>query len=128
MERRKAFDLVFKDDANVDQKWNEQEQCIECLPLVKLTIDAYVNGEDEIVVGDILTVKIKVEFVNLKEGEQPGYVHSKTYPFLRRDTWYLIITDSSFTGIAACEKLPINEKVFEKTLTERMARPGPIAF
>ena len=66
--------------------------------------------------------------MNLKDGESPGYVHSKTYPFLRRDSWYLIITDQSFHGIAACEKLPINEKVFEKTLTERMSRPGPIAF
>lgn len=33
-ERRKAFNLVFKDDAELEKKWNHQELCIESLPLV----------------------------------------------------------------------------------------------
>jgi hypothetical protein len=31
-------------------------------------MESYVEGEDEIVIGDILTVKLTVEFDNLEKG------------------------------------------------------------
>lgn len=43
----------------------DQEHCIEALPLVKLKMEAFVEGEDEIVVGDILTCKLTVEYIKL---------------------------------------------------------------
>jgi|TARA_B110000305_G_scaffold219155_1_gene259900 hypothetical protein len=54
---------------------------------------AEVEGEDEAVVGDILTCKLRVEFVKLDKGNRSGYVHSKHYPYLKKDNWFLIITD-----------------------------------
>lgn len=106
----------------------EQEKVIESLPLVKLKMEAFVPGEDDVVVGDMLTCKLRVDYINLKKGEQSGYVHSKHYPYLRRDTWYLIITDETFTGLAAVEKLNVEEDFFEKEYTERITRAGPIKF
>lgn len=38
---------------------------------------AEVEGEEEIVVGDILTCKLTVTYLNLDKGEKSGYVHSK---------------------------------------------------
>jgi len=32
-------------------------------------MSAYVDGEDDIVVGDFLTCKLRVDFHNIKEGE-----------------------------------------------------------
>ena len=61
----------------------------------------------EIVVGDIMTCKLRVDYFNLKDGEKSGYVHSKHYPYLKRDNWFLIITDETFTGLAAVEKISI---------------------
>ena len=40
---------------------------------------AFVEGEDEIVVGDILTCRLEVKYYNLNKGQKSGYVHSKTY-------------------------------------------------
>ena len=91
-------------------------------------MEAFVPGEEDIVVGDMLTCKLRVDYINLKKGEQSGYVHSKHYPYLRRDTWYLIITDETLTGLAAVEKLNVEEDFFEKEYTERITRPGPIKF
>ena len=91
-------------------------------------MSAYVNGEDDVCVGDILTCKLRVDYHNLLKGEKSGYVHSKNYPYLRRDTWYLIVTDELFTGIAAVEKLNVEEDFFEKEYKERITRPGPINF
>jgi hypothetical protein len=81
---------------------------------------AEVEGEDEIVVGDILTCKLRVEYYNLEKGEKSGYVWSKHYPYLKRDNWYLIITDETFTGLAAIEKLTITDNFYEKEFKERI--------
>jgi len=81
---------------------------------------AEVIGEKEVVVGDVLTCKLKVECLNLAAGQRSGYVHSKHYPFLRRDNWFLIITDAQFMGLAAVEKIPLTETFYEKEFKERV--------
>jgi len=40
----------------------------------------------------------------------------------------LIITDDTFTGLAAVEKIVVTENYFEKEFKERVQRPGKIAF
>ena len=109
-------------------KFEEQEKCISALPLVKLTMTAFVEGEDEIVVGDILTCKLRVDYYNLEKGEKSGYVHSKHYPYLKRDNWFLIITDETCTNLAAVEKLHVTQNFYEKEFKERIQRPGKISF
>ena len=109
-------------------KFEEQEKCISALPLVKLSMTAFVEGEDEIVVGDILTCRLEVKYCNLERGQKSGYVHSKSYPYLKRDNWFIIITDETFTGLAAVEKVISTEEVFVKEFRERIQRPGKIAF
>jgi len=89
---------------------------------------AFVEGEDEIVVNDILTCKLRIDYLNLNKGEKTGYVHSKHYPFMKRDNWFLIITDESMTNLAAVEKISVTDNFFEKEFKERVSRPGPISF
>jgi len=127
-ERKALHEAVFSNDSDQKQKFSEQEKCIEGLPLVKLDMTAEVEGEDEIVVGDILTCKLTVEYFNLEKGQKSGYVHSKHYPYLKRDNWYLIITDETFTGLAAIEKLTVTDSTYVKEFKERIQRPGKIAF
>lgn len=125
-EREAAAEGIFGTDYK--HKFEQQEKCIGALPLVKLTMTAFVEGEDEIVVGDILTCKLEVKYHNLERGQKSGYVHSKSYPYLKRDNWFLIITDETFTGLAAVEKITVTEDVFVKEFKERIQRPGKIAF
>lgn len=127
-ERKAIVEDVFADKGNTTEIYEEQEKCIDALPLVKLSMDAFVEGEDEIVVGDILTCKMRVDYYNIEKGQKSGYVHSKKYPFLKRDNWFLIITDETFTNLAACEKLEIRDNFFEKEFKERISRPGKISF
>jgi hypothetical protein len=127
-ERADLLKAVFEGHKNVDEVISEQEKCIAALPLVKLTMTAEVEGEDEIAVGDILTCKLRVDYYNIQKGQKQGYVHSKQYPYLKRDNWFLIITDESFTNLAAVEKLEIRDNFFEKEFKERVQRPGKISF
>lgn len=89
---------------------------------------AFVDGEDDIVVGDILTCKLRIDYLNMEKGQKSGYVHSKYYPYLRRDSWFLMITDEQMTGLAAVEKLSVTDNFYEKEFKERVGRTGKIAF
>lgn len=123
----KAFGCS-RDAPELKRKSEEIEKVVEALPLVKLTMEAGVTGEDEACVGDVLTCKMTVEFLKLNDGQRTGYVHSKEYPFLRRDNWFLIITDEQMLGLAAVEKIPLNDRVYVKEFKERIQRSGRISF
>lgn len=129
-DERKAImsEITAGSDKDANMIHQEQEKCIACLPLVKLTMTAEVVGEDEVVVGDILTCKMRVDYYNIDKGQKQGYVHSKHYPYLKKDSWYLIITDDTFTNLAAVEKLEIRDNFYEKEFKERIGRPGKISF
>jgi hypothetical protein len=71
---------------------------------------------------------LRVDFKNLTKGQKSGYVHSKNYPYLKRDSWYFMITDTTLTGLGAIEKLHITEDHYEKEFKERVSRPGQITF
>lgn len=75
-EERKALD-VFSDSERV-----EVEKAIEVFPLIDVKVEHFVEGETEIAVGDILTIRITITQLNIKEGSQAGYVHSNKFPFL----------------------------------------------
>ena len=119
---------VFEGKGDVNYIADQQEKCIDNLPVVEMKIEAKVEGEDEIVVGDIMSINLTIKYLKNQEGEKHGYVHSKNYPFLRRDNWYLVITDPTMTTFAAVEKLEIKGAEFTKTFKERISRPGPIQF
>lgn len=123
--RKQILDQVFSWSP---AQYEEHLAVIKALPLVKVTLTAGVPGVEKPCVGDVLNCKLRVEFLNLAQGEQSGYVHSRTYPYLRRDCWYLIITERTMTGLAGVEKLPIDSNVFEKEFSERITRTGPIEF
>ena len=61
------------------------------LPLYNYKIE--VENADDIGVGDIINVKITLTRENLKEGEEAGFIHSNTYPYLRKDNIAGMVTD-----------------------------------
>jgi hypothetical protein len=66
-----------------DSERDDVEKAIEVFPLIDVKIEHFVDGEKEVAVGDILTIRITITQLNIKEGEQCGYVHSNKFPFLK---------------------------------------------
>lgn len=66
-ERKKIFEAIFGEKER--SKTIENEKVIESLPIVKLTMEAKVLGEEDCVVGDLLNVTIRVDLLNHKPGE-----------------------------------------------------------
>ena len=88
-----------------------------------------------------------MQYPKLKEREFPGYVHSRHYPFLKKQQWYVMVTDETKQKIVFVQKLilrssksdegrvtnldkikeePLNEAIFE--LRQRLGRPGQFRF
>lgn len=56
--------------------FEESEKVIRCFPSIEVRIDYEVEGEKEIAVGDILTIRLTINLKNLKDDECLGFVHS----------------------------------------------------
>ncbi len=122
-EQRKAIGLYE------DQKeFIESEKAISSLPLIDVKVEYFVEGEKEIAVGDIMTIRITLTHHNLGEKQQQGFVHSNKFPYLKQSSWFLVFTDDEENDFFAMEKLVIKERVFTKEIKERLNRPGTMQF
>ena len=66
-----------------DSERDEVEKALLAFPLIDVKIEHYVDGEKEIAVGDILTIKITITQLNVKDGGRSGFVHSNKFPYLK---------------------------------------------
>jgi hypothetical protein len=121
-EERKEIDIFN------EKELKEVEAAVKNFPLIDLKVEAFVEGEKDIAVGDLLTIKITVTQENLKDGEEAGFVHSNKYPFLKRSSWYLIFADATETDFLAMEKLTIKEKVYVKEMKDPLRVPGKLTM
>lgn len=119
-QERKEIDLFN------EKELKDVECAVKHFPIIDLKVEAFVEGETDIAVGDLLTIKITVTQENLKDGEEAGFVHSNKYPFLKRSSWYLIFADATETDFLAMEKLTIKEKVFVKEMKDPLRVPGKL--
>lgn len=111
-----------------DEQFNDAEMAVSVFPAIDVNVSFFVEGEQEIAVGDILTIKIQIVHKNLKEGENLGFVHSNKFPYLKQSSWFMVFTDMEENDFFAMEKLFIKEPVFTKEIKERMQRPGVMQF
>jgi hypothetical protein len=74
-------------------QFEECEKVIKSFPVIEVDVKYEVEGEKEIAVGDLLTIKIIVTHLNLSEKQSLGFVHSNKFPYLKKSSWYLVFTD-----------------------------------
>jgi hypothetical protein len=108
------------------EQFLDAEKAIRSFPLITVEATYEVEGEKDIAVGDILTIKLSITHANLEDKQQQGFVHSNKFPYLRQSSWYLIFTDSEENELFAMDKLVIREKTHVKEIKERMVKPGTI--
>jgi len=80
------------------------------MPLVSVSSEISCEGEKNMTAQDVITIRIKIQYDNLKENEVPGYVCSKRFPFLKKHNWYLMIVDAATKEkVVQIEKVIANE-------------------
>jgi hypothetical protein len=99
-EKRNEFLKKSFEKTKSVEEIEELKKAIFGMPVAKLNCSAEVKGSIDIAVEDMLTITLRVEFPNLQKWKTTGYIHSNKYKFLRKDGWYIIVTDKSFQGVA----------------------------
>jgi len=98
-----------------EQKLRDVEATIKTMPLCSTTFTAFVEGKEEnepIVTTDMITLKIKTTFDLLASDEQPGYVHSERFGFLKLSKVFFLVVDA-----ATKERLVVQDNQVAKSNT-----------
>jgi translocation protein SEC63 len=95
---------------------------------VELKAEVEVEDEDEMVVGDVATVKVQLKRRNLQEKEAMGPVHAPFFPEPKFEEWWLILVESASTKIIGFEKLRDTSAVCNAKLNFQIPRPGQHAY
>lgn len=113
--------------------WSE-EQLLEAndfirhLPQIDLDFDVWVDDEDEVVEGDIVTVKIKMNRKNLHDDESAGPIYSPGMPNPVFEQWWLLISVNENPKWTLVEKAREQEKEVVKTCYVQLSTAGTHKF
>mmetsp|Transcript_17161 Transcript_17161/g.36874 ORF Transcript_17161/g.36874 Transcript_17161/m.36874 type:complete len:665 (+) Transcript_17161:255-2249(+) len=108
------------------QKLLDMQAFADHLPQVELEAEVVVEDENEIVVGDIATIKVKMIRTNLKEGEAAGRVHAPFFPEAKFEEWWIVLTEPGTTGrLLGAERVRHTDRVCEcKMMMQVTGKPG----
>lgn len=125
-EQRAKLNLFGGDVA----KNSELEKVIKALPLVTVSNTVEVEGESSITASDIISFEIKITYDNLAEDQCPGYICSKSYPFIKKSNWYIVIVDAATKeNVVQIERIQAKEGNSCKfEMKQRFGRAGKFAF
>ena len=84
---------------------------LQFLPEIEVRAEAFVAGEQGISEGDLVTVKVSIDRVSLKEGQKQGLVHSTCFPMLRLEKLWIIIADPTANKAYYVRAILSQEKV-----------------
>ena len=71
----------------------EVEKVVKIMPVIDCEVDVFTEGEKEMTQTDAITIRLKLTLHNFNEKEFPGYVHSHNYPYLKKPSFWVIISD-----------------------------------
>jgi len=83
------------------------------------TIEKREDRLREVRKGDVMTIEVKFNLLNLKENEQRGYIHSNTYPFIKKDNFIVIMTNHDGSRIFNFERVYFKGKTNTYTMQWR---------
>lgn len=86
-ERRTLLKSEFK-----EEEIEEIEKVSKAFPIYKLDVEAFVEGFEEILFEDFVTIKVTVERGNIEEDKEIGISHSASFPDLIKEKVCVILT------------------------------------
>lgn len=120
-EERKKTGLV-----DSEKEWAEMERAIQVFPVFDIQVDGFVETIDskaervrEVRKGDVMTIEVKFDVLNLKDKEERGYIHSNTYPFIKKDNFTVVITNHDGSRIFNFERVFFKGKTHTFTMQWR---------
>lgn len=115
---------------------NDINSYLDHFPRIEFSATAFVEGEDLIVAGDILTVKVKMNRLNLSNlNDKAGPVHAPLFPWVKFEEWWVFVTYkdegavfSHSDRILTYTTFVSQEKLLEERLTFILDRHGKVSI
>ena len=101
------------------------EKCLKNLPKFKLSAEIMTEGSEDIIVNDVVSIKIKIIREDLKKGEKAPLVCSRCYSFRKTPVYYVYLTDRDDKNIFAHIKLKGINNILESDI-KFQAPPGMV--
>lgn len=101
------------------QELQDVEKLVRIMPVIDVQAKAFTEGEAEMTSSDAITIQLRLKLTNLNEKEFPGYVHSNNYPYLKKQGWWVIISDMVKDRTILAHRVVFHDK---KQMEIRVAR------
>ena len=95
------------------EQFQDFKAVLRFLPDLQVSAQAYVDGEEGIAEGDLVSVKVRIERMNLTGEEKAGLVHSGRFPKLKLEKLWILICDPEANRVYYVKPLLSQEKVIE---------------
>lgn len=109
------------------QRADVEEFC-KFYPDVTLDVNVFVEDEDDIYQGDLMTVEIKLTRNNLKPGQLVGPIHAPHFPYVKYEQYYFVLTFppalNNITKDSAGNYVQTKENKSDHKDTEKEEREG----
>ena len=106
----------------IEEQINDINKTIESIPIYDLNIEVFTEGFEDILVADIITIKLTIKRNNLQEGQQVGLTHSLGYTeFFEEKVALTLLIDKK--KIIANDVQAISESITEHTFNYSFLEP-----
>lgn len=92
-----VHDLLHEEDSTKfysifdEEEQNQIKKQLSYFPKVKFEGKVFVKGEDQIYLGDVISLELTLTRINNLIKNQAQFVHSLKYPLVVKESWYVII-------------------------------------
>lgn len=96
-----------------DEQRSDIATACAIIPRIDLSVSTFVEDDEDqkIYANDLITVRVKVDRLNLEKGEEVGLVHAPRFPAPRRESWWIILATKD-GKIVSIENVAKTTKVF----------------
>lgn len=106
-----------------EHKLADIEEAARRISDLDITVKVFVEGEENILEGDVLTVQLTVTRKNLQPKEETGFIHSTSLPFLKYEKIYVFLGDCASDSIYSIFKLTAPSQVQTTSIKFGISRP-----
>jgi len=112
-----------------DEEIADVEAFLKILPDVDVELIVAVNDEEQIAESDLITLEMVLTRKQVPDKEEVGLVHSPSFPFVKKESWWLLLGDDDSNRLFAIQKCSGQCKVVtEKIQFMAPPRAGTYSF
>jgi translocation protein SEC63 len=115
-------------DFTPEQKEDVIKFC-SLIPNITVETNIFVDDDedDKVYEGDLLTVQVKLTRNNVEDGEKAGLVHAPHFPFIKKESWWIILGTKD-GKVIHIQRVTDQEKVVKHNIKFLAPREGTYHF